>query len=249
MRKAVWAALLIVLIQAQPSSAQDGSGEDRKAAQQLLSALRKLDKAAIAKLVRYPITRREPLSRIRNEKEFVENFEDFFDSKTIPEVLSAEKNIWSSWRGTAIGEGLLWIDSGKIFSINLSTAQQKQKAEKEKARIVATLHPSARRYDSVAFICNTKNYHVRVHDDKGTLRYYSWKAGQPLSSKPDLMLTGKVAPEGNGGNATFTFKNGAYSYLIDKTVICGPDCHSYLMVKRGESNLLREPCDDESLIR
>jgi hypothetical protein len=247
MRKAYWAILVLTLLWTQPSHAQDVPKDDLKTAQQFLESIRKPDKVAIAKLVRYPLRRRQPLPPIVNEKDFAENFEDFFDSKTVAEVL-ADTEIWNTWRGTAIGRGLVWIDSGQIKAINLSTSRQDRAAQIEKTRIAATLHPSARNYDSVAFMCKTKSYQIRVHDDKGTLRYYSWKANQPLSSKPDLALTGKMELEGNGGNATFTFKNGEYTYLLDRTVICGPDCNSYLVVLQGNSTLLREACDDKSLL-
>jgi hypothetical protein len=91
-----------------------------------------------------------------------------------------------SWRGLAVGPGLIWIDGGKVRAINIATSHQNEAAQAAKRRVQASLHPSARIYDRVLFSCTTKNYQIRIHKDPGQIRYFSWKANQPLSAKPDI---------------------------------------------------------------
>jgi hypothetical protein len=236
MKTLLW--LVIAICPLSIAMAQDDPPSDRDIATRLIQFLRKADKASVAKLVRYPLKRLDPLPPIRNEKEFVQNYEDFFDAETIPRIEAGAKDIWSSWRGTAIGTGLIWIDSGKIIAINLTTNRQTAAATAARA----SLHPTARNYDIALFTCATKNYQLRIHDEAGVVRYFSWKAGQPLSTKPDLVLTGQQELHGNGGNATYTFKNGDYLYRVDEVAICANDCDSRLIVTRGDRTLLDETC-------
>jgi hypothetical protein len=221
---------------------QDLPLEERRAAEKLIRALKAGDKAAIAKLVNYPLNRQQPLPPIRNEQEFIDNYAEFFDTETIQQVLAGENDMFYGWRGLAIGPGLVWIDGGKIRAITIATSHQKEAAQAAKKQVQATLHPSARGYDQVLLSCKTKSYQIRIHQDAGKVLYFSWKASQPLSAKPDITLNGEERPDGQGGNETFIFKNGDYRYEVDRTVLCGNNCDSHLTVFRGTQTLLDEVC-------
>src|SRR5438128_2081595 len=170
--------LFVAFAFSQSLVAQNLPAEERQAAEKLIQALTAGDKAAVAKLINYPLNRQQPLPPIQNEKEFIENYADFFDSSTIRQIQAGEKDMFYSWRGLAIGRGLVWIDGGKIRAITIATSRQKEAAQAAKKRVQASLHPSARTYDRVLLSCKTKNYQVRIHEDAGKVRYFSWKASQ-----------------------------------------------------------------------
>jgi hypothetical protein len=235
--------LTLALTFGQRLAAQRLPAEERDAAERLIRALKAGDKVSVAKLINYPLDRQQPLAPIRNEREFIENYADFFDSETIRQIVASEKDMSWNWHGLAIGPGLIWIDGGKIRSITLATSRQKQAAQDAKKRVQASLHPSARTYDRVLFSCKTKNYQIRIHDDAAKVRYFSWKSGQPLSAKPEIALAGEWRPDGQGGNGTFIFKNGDYRYEVDRAVICAAAaCDSRLNVLRGFQTLVTEVC-------
>jgi hypothetical protein len=238
--------ILIILVTAlsapHAAFAQDVSVQEGAIAARLIQAVQAGNKAAVAGMIRYPLSRLDPLSPIQNQKEFIERYEDFFDAETIKELVARQKDVWSSWRGTAIGPGLIWIDEGKVIRINLQTGSQKKAAEAAKAIL---LHPTVRNYDRLLFACKTSGFQIRIHDDAGKVRYFSWKAGQPLSGKPDLSLVGDMRYEKNGGNATYTFKNGDFRYEIeDYTKICSAEgpCEGRLVVTQGAKILLDQVC-------
>jgi hypothetical protein len=148
-------------------AAQTLPSQERQAAEKLIQALTVGDKAAVAKMINYPLNRQQPLPPIRNEKEFIENYSDFFDSDTIRQIQASEKDMSYSWRGLSIGPGLVWVDGGKVRAITIATARQMAAAQAAKKQMQASLHPSARTYDRVLFSCKTKNYQIRIHADAG----------------------------------------------------------------------------------
>jgi hypothetical protein len=80
----------------------------------------------VSKLINYPLDRQQPLPRIENEKEFIENYADFFDSETIRQILAAEKDMGYSWRGLAIGSSGS-LATRYVRSTSLLPARRKQR--------------------------------------------------------------------------------------------------------------------------
>lgn len=217
--------------------------EDLKTLDTLLIALKANDKVQVAKLIKYPLRRLQPLPPIKNEQEFIENFAQFFDEKNIKHIESSRSEVFNNWQGTEAGG--VWIESGKIIVLHTATDQQDKAAEEAKKKVQSDLHPSVRKYFDVMFECRTKSHHIRIHrhletPDKYT--YISWKNGKPLSSKPAIILSGDYEAAGTSGGGLYRFKSADVHYEVLHTTLCGEDCNSYLTVKKGEKMLLKEVC-------
>lgn len=223
--------------------ADDVPAEDRATVVQLVQALEAGDKAAVAQLMDYPIARQQPLPALKNAKEFVARYEDFFDAGTIARIKDDAQNLWWSWRGTATGSGSVWISSGKVFALNVATAQQLAAAAALKKQIQAGTHPLARNYDEILFECKTQHHYARAQSLGDQVQYFSWKANESIAHKPRMaILKGEMEFQGSGGGAIYTFRNGDTTYTLEQVGVCGEDCNSYLTVTRGTKMLERSVC-------
>jgi hypothetical protein len=103
--------------------------------------------------------------------------------------------------------------------------------------------------DSI-LVCDTGTHLIRIENAGEKVRYSSWKIGKPMSSKPELTLLGNAEYEGSAHNATFTFKSGANSYVVDQDQVCSDEqfdkstqrCRSSLMVYKGTDVVSSKPC-------
>ena len=227
--------------------------EDMAVIQKLVAALRANDPAAVSRLIEYPIARSQPLTPIDNAEAFVRLYSDFFDAKTISEIIETSKSPWHDWEGTWVaGVG---ISSGKIFRLPIETAQQRQKAAEAKAAEALTLHPSVRSYERIRLDCMTKRHHVRIHEvgkqaetigGPGTaLRYIAWTAGAKLNTAPEISIMGTMRVDGSAGNKVFTFKRGVYQYEVYDPAICTGEkdaCEPNLVVSEGKRILSDQVC-------
>ena len=70
-------------------------------------------------------------------------------------------------------------------------------------------------------IFETKDYIIRIDRIQyNKYRYASWKQGQSLKDKPDIILeNGEYFADGTGGNWHITFKNGIYRYELYRYII------------------------------
>jgi hypothetical protein len=226
--------------------------EDMAVIQKLVAALRANDPAAVSRLIEYPIARSQPLTPIDNAEAFIRLYSDFFDAKTISEIIETSKSPWHSWQGTCVAG--VWIGSGKIFRLVIETAEQRQKAAEAKAAEALTLHPSVRSYARIRLDCITKRHHVRIHEvgkqaetigGPGTaLRYIAWTAGAKLNTAPEISLMGTVDDRWEGYRV-FTFKRGVYQYEVTDPVICTGEkdaCEPNLAVSEGKRILSNQVC-------
>lgn len=228
-------------ISVEENSVEEIPAEDKIAFSKLFQALKANDKLAIAKLVQYPVTRLHPLPLIKNEDQFLENYGDFFDDKTISELEKSKNDIWSNWQGTTIGSGLIWLNSGRIYSFNISTELQKKKS---KEKLKEKLHPSAQNFDNILFECKTKKHFIRIQNSNKKIYYFSWKNEKDLSQKPEIVLTGNVDYQGTGENTLYTFKNENYIYQVSHLQNCVEECNSNLTIYNSKRTkvILRQIC-------
>lgn len=106
------------------------------------------------------------------------------------------------------------------------------------------LHKSLVNYYRLACYFRTKNYLVRVDqiDEKGTLRYASWKSTRDMSSQPDIVIQGGIYDKENN---TYRFTNDGYDYVVcyseDKPISEGIyEHHEFLLVRKGCIIVLKE---------
>jgi hypothetical protein len=237
-----------VLAQTATSSDQTQNNDpayaaDFKAANQLKEALKAKNRQAVAALITYPLSREAPLPPIKNRKEFLAHWDEYFDATSTAKVLAADAEQFG-WRGIALTDGIVWFAHGRVLSINLDTSASIQAGKEARSRDSQGLYPSAKTYDSIAFQCRTKEFQVRTQYHGKDLRYFAWKNGTPLSTKPELALThGVYDPQGTGGNYNLIFKNSDYTYQLEVGhFLCGEDCNDYLRVLNGTKTISHKVC-------
>ncbi|MEH6394152.1 hypothetical protein [Pseudoalteromonas sp.] len=213
----------------------------------IIAAFEDDDKAAIAALIRYPLKRSYPVPAINNEAELAERFEQVFDPQLIAQI--ANSNIdtdWDKvgWRGIMLNSGIVWVDTdGKIIGINYQTAKEQLLTKRLKAADKQALHPSVNTFAEPILDWQTAKFRIRIDDlGDGNFRYVSWGIDKKLSDKPDIVLVnGDIKFDGSGGNHSYTFKNGRYSYVLQVTVIgCDTSPPGWLEVYKDKKLLLSD---------
>jgi hypothetical protein len=216
---------------------------DYNAANKLKEALRAQDRLAVASLITYPLYREAPLPPIRNSKEFLAHWDEYFDATGTAQVLAADAEQFG-WRGIALTGGIVWFAHGLITSINLDTNASIQAGKEARRLDSERLYPSAQGYDRFEFQCSTKIFNIRTQYHGDDLRFFAWKKGKPLSTKPELALTGGVYdPQGTGGNYNLIFKTKDYTYQVEVGHnLCGEDCNDHLTVLNGTKTISHLIC-------
>ena len=76
----------------------------------------------------------------------------------------------------------------------------------------------------------------------GSYRYASWTLKNQMTEKPDLIIqNGIYIPEGSGGNHTYEFKNGNYTYDCSIIILGEEDSPpARLIVYNGEKEVLTQ---------
>ena len=212
-----------LLIASGVSNAEDKSKDELVSS--LIELFKSNDREAIAQTVRYPLARKKPLPPITNQNEFIERYDEVFDSDLIEKIVSSNpKTDWREmgWRGIMFKSGAIWLDiDGTIWAVTYESELEKAK----KAAIIneqkRRLHTSLSQFKKPILEWQTDNYLIRIDDlGKNNYRYASWSIDKKTSEKPDLVLTkGKVVFEGSGGNHYYQFKNGQYIYRCFVNVI------------------------------
>ena len=205
-------------------------------------------KEAVSNLVNYPLERIYPLLPIKNKQDFLERYEDLFDSKLQQEIIySNPLTDWESmgWHGTMFQNGTLWIDSdGKLTSLNYQSDKESQLREKIIETERKSLHESIQTYEQPILIMETSTDKIRIDDlGNGNYRYASWKLDSKKNDKPNLILTnGSFSPDGSGGNHAYIFTNGNFKYECWIWEITGGGSNSpaSLVVYENENEILRQ---------
>jgi len=210
------------------------------------------DRHKIAANVSYPLKREYPLPEIKSKVEFLDRFNEVFDSKLINTIVNSnplKEDDWSAvgWRGIMLGNGDLWLDyDGTLLAINYQSAQEVKKSAELIASEKKTLHPSVNKFYKPIAVLNTKKFRIRIDDlGQGRYRYASWSKSAKISDKPDLIIeNGEFSPDGSGGNHHYTFKNGKFIYECGIVVI-GEENSSpaYLTIYKSGKEILSESAD------
>lgn len=179
--------------------------------------------AELATLFRYPIEREIPVPWIKDEKEFVQRFDELFDTAFVNELAKGNMEDWTVGSITRIGykEYRIYLFDSLIDGVNYQSPKEKilQQAliQKEKEN----LHPTLRRFEKPIFKVITDNFLIRIDKIKPRLyRYASWKRGASEASRPDLVLQNdSITDMSSGGNHAYPFNNGPYRYVIHRNIV------------------------------
>ncbi|WP_445946208.1 hypothetical protein [Shewanella sp.] len=184
----------------------------------LINLFKNDDRAAISRMVSYPLSRKAPLSSVNTEAEFISRFEQIFDAELIK--LIAKSNPETDWsavgeQGIMLAYGLVWLDlDGKIISVNYESNVEKSIRHKLIDKQKGFLHESVKDFNKPILAWRTKGFHIRIDDlGENYFRYTSWSVNKSQSQMPDLiLLKGNIIFEGSGGNHYYSFSNGDYIY-------------------------------------
>lgn len=208
-----------------------------KSIKRFINNLENEDKKALAEYFDFPFARTFPTPAIKDKADFINRFDEIFDAKFI-QILT-NSNTGKDWRSkttrTKSGEefklhsfsksgySIDLKDNGTVYYISASKQEKKVKAQIIEAE-KQVLHKSVRAFKEPVTIIKTPNFKIRI-DDLGAdkYRYASWKTGQKMSDKPNLILkNGTVHFDGSCGNHVYEFRNKDYFYLCSITP-CGND--------------------------
>lgn len=204
------------------------TGDNRRYVADFIACVKLRNPEKLAALIEYPLNREAPLPSINDKQAFVARYHEVFDEKLIQMIIaSSPDRDWSTvgWRGTMLNDGDLWInEDGKVYGINYHSAAELARKEALIREAKQQLYPSLAQFKRPVKVLETTKFRIRIDElADGTYRYASWSLPTPMSEKPDLVLTkGAYEAEGSGGNHSFVFKNGEYTYTCSINVI-GPE--------------------------
>jgi hypothetical protein len=212
----------------------------------LRSAAKGDDPSAFADLVTYPIrVNRDRRSRmVRSRQELASDAARIFTASVRKDIAS-QQGFFCRDIGLMYGAGTVWVSvvpaaGGQPERYAVSTVNV---PEDDPTQIPSRTAPELK------LKCVAPANTVLVEDLGDTFRYRSWRSGQPLTAKPDLMLErGTVTFEGTGPceHAIYTFKNGDTTYEVSELGCTDgsepADTTGRLTVARGGSQLAEWLC-------
>ncbi|KAF2506622.1 hypothetical protein [Flavobacterium foetidum] len=204
-------------------------------------------KEEVAKMIKYPLHRDNPVPPIKNKTEFIKRYDEIFDEELKKEIVNSDpiKN-WEQvgWRGIMLNSGTIWFEGdGKLKTINHVSKKEKAYKEKLIAAQKSKLHSSIKEFKEPLYVLETSKFRIRI-DDLGNqkYRYASWPIKSNMSQKPDLILqNGKWLPDGTGGNSYFEFKKGNFVYQCYIIVLGQSDSPpATLTIYQNEKTILEQ---------
>ena len=225
-----------------PDSSHTEYAADYQAAETTILALKNNKREVVAKLIQYPLKRAIPLPDIKNAKEFLNNWDDYFDDSIIQKIINSKPE-QIGWRGINLANGSIWFNEGKISTLNLTTKSYDEKFLRVQKLESLKLYKTARNYSKIEIECDTSHLHIRVQQNSGNLHYFAWKKGDSLSEKPQIEIgNGEYIFEGTGGNHSFVFHKGVYTYTLSVNILCEDKCDNYIIVNKGKKEISSKIC-------
>jgi hypothetical protein len=175
-------------------------------------------KETISDMISYPFDREYPIPIIKNKQEFIKRYNEIFDDSLKQMIINSDPSKdWADmgWRGLMFKQGDIWIDfNGRLMTINYQSAYEKDLLKKYILDDKNNLNPALREFYRPLYILETSKFIIRIDElENYKFRYASWPIFKTMLDKPDLILyNGEFVAEGTGGNHSYQFKNGDYTY-------------------------------------
>ncbi len=226
----------------------------RAAIASLKEALRKNQRKEVAEMVRYPLKHSHSIAESRAQ--FLQNFGNYFDRKTIRRLLGDEsKELLHDPKGWGVLKGALWFDEeGKIVAIHLKSDAYRARLAQELKQELAGLHADAGKGGSVTLDCRTPSTRALILSaDLFKHRFIVWKKGKKLSQKPDVVINSGVAIDDGRGNMTYKFRNKDVKYEVALNQACSletadknldGECDRTVSARREEGDYATEVLDE-----
>lgn len=227
-------------------NAKDSLGNLRLISE-VVDAFRQKDRNSIAEKIAYPLQREFPLPPIQNKQEMLRCFTDVFDDSLTAMILNSDlTRDWAEvgYRGIMLLDGVLWINyDGQIEALNYMSKVESRRKQAMIDSERSEIHPSLKKYLEPVLHMVTVDYQIRI--DKmtdSTFRFASWKPDASMASKPDLIIdNGQQSWQGSGGNHSFTFRNGNYTYICGIQILGMEDIPGELTVLKNDQEVLVQP--------
>ena len=210
--------ILILVCNIKITEAQELNANQKEHVTTFIQNFKNKDIDAIAKNVTYPLRRKYPVAAIKDEKDFIKNYKQLFDSDLENKIINSDLNAdWSTvgWRGIMFNNGDLWLDyGGNLIALNYQTKVEVDIEDKLIAQDKDGVYKTLKNFERPVLILETSKFRIRIDELKDhKYRYASWTIASKMTDKPSLILyNGTFIAEGSGGNHKYVFKNGKYSY-------------------------------------
>ena len=192
----------------------------------IIELVKNRDKKGISRIISYPLEREYPIPPVKNKKDFIERFDEIFDSRLIKKISNADpKNIWVSWRGVFIMEKFESRNNLLGFecfddNYNIKYIECSDKEELKKNRLIEAekkdLHASLKTLLYPVALMETSTHLIRVdcikknNNGKNVYRYASWEKGSSISDNPDLILINEISD-----GILYYFAHGDLHYVFE----------------------------------
>ena len=207
----------------------DSKRKNEATVAKIIELVRNRDKEGLSKMIAYPLERKYPVPPVRNEKEFIERFDEIFDSELIEKMSKANpEECWGHF-----GCGLFMIEDLGYLQLYLGFYNEIHFIEdSDREKFISNqlieaerndLHESLKNFIYPVILMESPTNLIRIDcikenedKDNNVYRYASWKNGSSISNKPDLILTNGFG--GIGGSQSFgcyKFINGNLGYLCN----------------------------------
>lgn len=222
--------------------------DQQKVIAEFIGYIKNNDPNGLSEKVGYPFEREYPVPAIKNKAEFVKRYKEMFDDRLIKQIIASNPATdWADagWRGIVFNDGEIWLDSdGRLLEVNGDTAAEKTIKAKMMAEDKKAVHASLKDFKMPLYVLKTSKYLIRIDAvNDTTFRYASWKAGAKMTDKPDLVITGNTIrqDDGTGGNHSYVFKKGDYTYECNIILIGADDTPpAMLTVYQGKKKILSQ---------
>lgn len=225
-----------------------GDKNQQKVVAEFISYIKNNDREGLAKKIAFPFEREYPIPSIKNKAEFVKRYKEVFDDNLVKQIVNSDPaKDWhdGGWRGIVFNDGEIWLDlDGRLLEVNGDTEAEKKIKANMLAEDKKEVHASLKDFKMPLYVLKTAKYLIRIDlVTDTTYRYASWKAGAKMTDKPDLVITGNTIRQdnGTGGNHSYIFKKGDYTYECNIIIIGADDTPpAMLTVFQGKKEILSQ---------
>lgn len=209
-----------------------------------LDAIKTKDPVEISKFVEYPFSRPNPVPDIKNEEDFVKNYELVLDDDMMDFLAKTEPKEWVNvgWRGIMLPPGFFWLNyDGKLIAVNSYTEKELEYVVKWEENDRKNLYPELTNYAENLYVFEidgaTGRIDVAQNGEHKNYRLSFWNEGKTMADKPDILISdGEIQFYGSANNHDYSFKKGDYVYRFIVTYVGPMDYPPYMfeIFRNGE---------------
>jgi len=239
---------IVIVMQFHFVNAKEMEQRDKDIVSSFIDCFKTNNKKKLATFISYPLEREYPIPPIKNEKEFLERYDEIFDNYLINAIKKSDiEKDWSTmgWRGIMFKDGDLYMtEQGLVYSINYMSEFEKKASKLIIEREKSFLHPSVSEFVRPELIMETDNFRIRIdYMENHKFRYSVWPSKKRMSEAPSLIINnGVFERQGTCGNHQYVFINHKYKYTCYIS-----QCNSslgFLFVDKGDKVVISKPIID-----